>query len=69
MAWRTRFADLCVGFIHQAVGCGDDPSLHITVSTGMCNTWHDYLSLALPQALALASQEDRYVVVSSDDRT
>eukprot|EP01006_Ploeotia_vitrea_P047000 TRINITY_DN67078_c4_g1_i3.p1 TRINITY_DN67078_c4_g1~~TRINITY_DN67078_c4_g1_i3.p1 ORF type:complete len:674 (-),score=332.69 TRINITY_DN67078_c4_g1_i3:17-2014(-) len=46
------------GTIHQAVSTPDEHSLHMTISTGMRNTYHDYLLHALPAAVELASQEN-----------
>lgn len=35
----------------------DTHSLHITVSTGLHNSWSDFLALVLPRAVRLAEEE------------
>lgn len=44
------------GCIHEARSCGGDSSLHVTLSTGQRHTWGDLLGLALPAALAAATE-------------
>jgi len=45
------------GTIHQAKSSADTHSLHITVSVGQRNCWGDFLELAMPRALELASED------------
>jgi lysine-specific demethylase/histidyl-hydroxylase NO66 len=45
------------GTIHQAKAAPDVHSLHITVSVGQRNCWGDFLELAMPRALELASED------------
>lgn len=45
------------GTIHQAKASPDAHSLHITVSVGQRNCWGDFLELAMPRALELASED------------
>lgn len=45
------------GTIHQAKASPDTHSLHITVSVGQRNCWGDFLELAMPRALELASED------------
>lgn len=45
------------GTIHQAKAAHDTHSLHITVSVGQRNCWADFLELALPRALELATED------------
>ena len=45
------------GFVHQAVADKDTQSFHLTLSTGLMNTWQDFLELLVPQALASVSAE------------
>eukprot|EP01116_Phalansterium_solitarium_P022513 TRINITY_DN7461_c0_g1_i1.p1 TRINITY_DN7461_c0_g1~~TRINITY_DN7461_c0_g1_i1.p1 ORF type:complete len:741 (-),score=307.31 TRINITY_DN7461_c0_g1_i1:157-2379(-) len=45
------------GTIHQAVSVPDKHSLHVTVSTGLKNSWFDFLEKAVPQALQIAFEE------------
>lgn len=45
------------GTIHQAKASSDTHSLHITVSVGQRNCWGDFLELAMPRALELASED------------
>lgn len=55
------FENLCRymprGTIHQAKAAADTHSLHITVSVGQRNCWGDFLELAMPRALELASED------------
>ena len=46
------------GIIHQAHSLPDQSSLHLTISANQRNTWADFLELALPAAVSLASEED-----------
>ena len=45
------------GTIHQAKAAPNTHSLHITVSVGQRNCWADFLELAVPRALELASED------------
>lgn len=45
------------GTIHQAKAAPSTHSLHITVSVGQRNCWADFLELAVPRALQLASED------------
>jgi Cupin superfamily protein len=46
------------GTVHQAEALPDAHSLHITLSVNQRNSWSDFLLAALPQAVALASDEE-----------
>lgn len=46
------------GFIHQARSLPDAHSLHITISTYQCNTWHDVMKEMMNEALETAMKND-----------
>jgi protein-L-histidine (3S)-3-hydroxylase / [histone H3]-trimethyl-L-lysine4/36 demethylase len=46
------------GFIHQAVSHPSLHSLHVTVSTGLKNTWLDMMESLLPRVIQLASNQN-----------
>jgi len=46
------------GTIHMGRSLGDEPSLHLTVSTGLKTTWYDFMSETLQSALEVAHEED-----------
>jgi len=43
--------------IHQAQAQPGQSSLHLTISANQRNTWADFLELALPSAIHIASEE------------
>lgn len=45
------------GVIHQAQAQPGQSSLHLTISANQRNTWADFLELALPAAVRIASEE------------
>ena len=46
------------GWIHQAEGVGDVPSLHLTVSTAQQQTWYDFLEVFVQHLLQRGFEEN-----------
>jgi len=46
------------GFVHQAKSLPDSHSLHVTISTYQCHTWHDLMKPLLEQAIETAVASD-----------